>query len=71
MSSETFVWIQAPSYLSGEVDGGVGWVARLFDIINNSAQAEVGARAELGNKDFSIYIYIYFISVKYTYKIAT
>ena len=41
--------MQAPSYLSGGVDGGVGWVASLFDIINNSAQAEVGARAELGN----------------------
>ena len=69
MSSETFVLIQAPSYLSGGVDGGVGWVARLFDIINNSAQAEVGARAERGNKDFSMYIYS--ISVKYSYKIAT
>ena len=51
------------------VGWGVGWVARLFDIINNSAQAEVGARAELGNKDFSMYIYS--ISVKYSYKIAT
>ena len=44
-------------------------MAGLFDIINNSAQAEVGARAELGNKDFSMNIYS--VSVKYSYKIAT